>query len=428
MKVGFIAPYWLPHHGGGEQYVHETACALLEQNVNVVAFTSTVEDLEKDNGRFPSNRLTRWSPDGKNTYIKDWNNHYAWMDGKDSDTFGSIDDDEPQTHIMRDYDFIDAAVKWAEDEGITIAIINSPWTRVAFHHVQLLYTRLQALGIKVGGMHLDLALSVRNDLLHEYKYHQDWEKAAEIIQEAQLEVIDELGENRAYYDWDSPLFFKPDFVISCSEWSDRFIDPLQKVPHFVLHPLMRENYWEGLPQYPQGMEPVNITMINPQYHKGRSIMSNLITTNDEQWSFRVLAGGYGDSFKEFLPMVENSWAATNGALDAQKYVHDMREVYRNTDILLFPSRYEGYGMAAVEPMFCGTAVIASNYPAILEAVGSDITTLCPFFNDREDWDFAVDDVLTQLGYWQNKSLERAKELKERQMAELWQLNYFLGGL
>ena len=79
-------------------------------------------------------------------------------------------------------------------------------------------------------------------------------------------------------------------------------------------------------------------------------------------------------------------------------------------------------------MFCGTAVIASNYPAIVEAVGTDIKTLCPYFSDDEDWEFAVDDVLSQLGYWQNKSLERVKELKERQMAELWGLNYFLGGL
>ena len=169
-------------------------------------------------------------------------------------------------------------------------------------------------------------------------------------------------------------------------------------------------------------------MINPQYHKGRSIMTNMICNDQDEWNFRVLAGGYGDALKEFIPMVENSWAANNESLDIQTYVHDMREVYRNTDILLFPSRYEGYGMAAVEPMFCGTAVIASNYPAIVEAVGTDIKTLCPFFSDDDDWEFAADEVLSQLGYWQNKSLERVKELKERQMAELWSLNFFLGGL
>ena len=49
-------------------------------------------------------------------------------------------------------------------------------------------------------------------------------------------------------------------------------------------------------------------------------------------------------------------------------------------------------------------------------------------NYKSNWEFAIDDVLSQLGYWQNKSLERVKELRERQMAELWGLNYFLGGL
>ena len=57
---------------------------------------------------------------------------------------------------MRDYEFMDAAIEWAKDEGITIAIINSPWSHVAFHHVNYLYAKLQSLGIKTGCMHLDL--------------------------------------------------------------------------------------------------------------------------------------------------------------------------------------------------------------------------------------------------------------------------------
>ena len=114
MKVGFIAPYWLPHHGGGEQYVHQTACSLLEQNVDVVAFTCTVEDLEKENGHFPSNRLTRWTPDGENTYVKDWDNHYAWERKESHASWGNFGDGNT-THIMRDYEFMDAAIEWAKD-------------------------------------------------------------------------------------------------------------------------------------------------------------------------------------------------------------------------------------------------------------------------------------------------------------------------
>lgn len=51
---------------------------------------------------------------------------------------------------------------------------------------------------------------------------------------------------------------------------------------------------------------------------------------------------------------------------------DLREAYRSSDALLFPSRLEGFGYAAVEAMACGCAVVgvaASTLPEITPPMG-----------------------------------------------------------
>jgi glycosyltransferase involved in cell wall biosynthesis len=43
--------------------------------------------------------------------------------------------------------------------------------------------------------------------------------------------------------------------------------------------------------------------------------------------------------------------------------------YRAAELFVFPSLYEGFGLAPLEAMACGTPVVASSLPALVEAVG-----------------------------------------------------------
>ena len=47
---------------------------------------------------------------------------------------------------------------------------------------------------------------------------------------------------------------------------------------------------------------------------------------------------------------------------------ELIEAYQNADVLLFPTRYEGFGYAAAEAMACGLPVISSNCSALPELV------------------------------------------------------------
>ena len=57
---------------------------------------------------------------------------------------------------------------------------------------------------------------------------------------------------------------------------------------------------------------------------------------------------------------------------------ELRDAYRRADILLFPTRFEGFGYAAAEAMACGTPVVTSACSSLPELVEDGVTgRLCP---------------------------------------------------
>lgn len=55
----------------------------------------------------------------------------------------------------------------------------------------------------------------------------------------------------------------------------------------------------------------------------------------------------------------------------------LRVFYRAASAFAFPSVYEGFGLAPLEAMACGTPVVASNLPSLLEAVGDAAELVSP---------------------------------------------------
>ncbi|HUA83000.1 MAG TPA: glycosyltransferase family 1 protein [Bryobacteraceae bacterium] len=55
----------------------------------------------------------------------------------------------------------------------------------------------------------------------------------------------------------------------------------------------------------------------------------------------------------------------------------LRVFYRAATVFAFPSLYEGFGLAPLEAMACGTPVVASAIPALVEAVGDAAELVSP---------------------------------------------------
>jgi glycosyltransferase involved in cell wall biosynthesis len=72
---------------------------------------------------------------------------------------------------------------------------------------------------------------------------------------------------------------------------------------------------------------------------------------------------------------------------------ELAAVYRRAALVLLPSEREGFGLPVVESMACGTPVVASAIPSLMEIGGAAIT-LCPPA-DRSAWVGAVTRLLTE---------------------------------
>jgi glycosyltransferase involved in cell wall biosynthesis len=58
-------------------------------------------------------------------------------------------------------------------------------------------------------------------------------------------------------------------------------------------------------------------------------------------------------------------------------IHTLKVFYRAATVFAFPSLYEGFGLAPLEAMSCGTPVVSSNLPALMEAVGDAAELVSP---------------------------------------------------
>jgi glycosyltransferase involved in cell wall biosynthesis len=55
----------------------------------------------------------------------------------------------------------------------------------------------------------------------------------------------------------------------------------------------------------------------------------------------------------------------------------LKVFYRAAEVFAFPSLYEGFGLAPLEAMACGTPVVASDVPSLVEAVGDAAQLVSP---------------------------------------------------
>ncbi len=93
-------------------------------------------------------------------------------------------------------------------------------------------------------------------------------------------------------------------------------------------------------------------------------------------------------------------------------------LYRAASALVYPSRYEGFGLPLLEAMACGTPVIAARTSSIPEVVGEAAVLLDP--DDEEGWIAAIERVLEDAPHrarLRDAGVSRAREFSWRRTAE-----------
>jgi hypothetical protein len=105
---------------------------------------------------------------------------------------------------------------------------------------------------------------------------------------------------------------------------------------------------------------------------------------------------------------------------------DMGDLWAQTCILLVPSRYETYGMSALEAAWHGIPSVHVNTPHVLEGIGTAARLLQAMTVD--ELDRAVTDVEDQYEVWSEAAFNRVLEVAEREAAELARFAAGVAGL
>lgn len=104
---------------------------------------------------------------------------------------------------------------------------------------------------------------------------------------------------------------------------------------------------------------------------------------------------------------------------------DLTKFYRSLDLLLFTSKYEGFGRVLVEAMSMGVPVISNDIPIAREVAG-DAAIFCE--EGSNDWQTAVDSVLSDEGLRDSlcdRGLARAQQFTiERMVTQYMQAAHF----
>ena len=97
---------------------------------------------------------------------------------------------------------------------------------------------------------------------------------------------------------------------------------------------------------------------------------------------------------------------------------DLPTFYRQAEMLVYPSLYEGFGLPPVEAMACGTPVITSNTTGLPEAVGEAAMMIDP--TSTEEIAVAMARLLDDASLrqrLQRAGIEKAKEFTWRRTAQ-----------
>lgn len=162
---------------------------------------------------------------------------------------------------------------------------------------------------------------------------------------------------------------------------------------------------------PVGTDPFRLLFVgNLSARKGADLLPAIMGQLGDDFELRYTAGLRGGLTASPL---------TNMVPLGRLTDEELRDEYRRADILVFPTRLEGFGYAAVEAMACGTPVVASNCSSLPEIVDDGLTgCLCPV-DDVNAFVAAIRDIAADTERYTVMSAKARETAVERFSLEAW---------
>jgi glycosyltransferase involved in cell wall biosynthesis len=125
-----------------------------------------------------------------------------------------------------------------------------------------------------------------------------------------------------------------------------------------------------------------VGLIEPRKNLPLLIKAYKKLVDDGTEHYLVLAGRYGWMFDEVLQQIEKLSLTDKVILTGYVDQIDLPMVYNLSDLFVYPTLYEGFGLPALEAMACGIPVITTKVSSLPEIVGEAGILVPP--NDAEE--------------------------------------------
>lgn len=142
--------------------------------------------------------------------------------------------------------------------------------------------------------------------------------------------------------------------------------------------------------------------------KGQDYLLEAIALLPDPTKYRVLLAGTGPLRTRLEALAHKLSVADR--VEFLGLVNDMKDFYSQLDVLVMPSRYEGFGLVAVESMACGVPVIGADVPGLKEVLQvSDLNYPWPVGDVEMLARMIQDSTEVPLSREQRMNLRRAAE-------------------
>lgn len=221
----------------------------------------------------------------------------------------------------------------------------------------------------------------------------------EYLDEAGLKYYRQLEQSRVWTDaWITPSQWTADDLSVSFDIDPASIFP---VPHGLPPTLALR---PAVPRHERNPYLLLVGTVEPRKRYGLLLDA---LARMEQPPRVVLVGQPGWQSDDVLARISK-----NAYVDWRKDVNDstLWELYRNAFAVVVPSQSEGFGLAALEAMACGTPVVSSGHGALPEVTG--LAALVPETDDPVGWADAVQKVLEDEHLWNELSVFGQRRARE----------------
>jgi len=140
-------------------------------------------------------------------------------------------------------------------------------------------------------------------------------------------------------------------------------------------------------------------------HNLTTILDAIQSTDFTETSPLVIAG-YGSNSESITRQIRQRRLSTRVYQTGEILEEDMPALYSAAFALLFPNRIKGIGLPVLEAMACGTPVICSTLPALIEMTGGAATLVHP--TDKLEWLRAISTALLSINWHEESSADSLK--------------------